>query len=275
MKEERWLSIDGVKNWQISTNNNITQDDVEQLNAVTEKTVFVVRNTKNLDPSVLRQIDNPNVIISVMGGFDYLEKKKRRENGVIRRTLYDTKTLAHIVTELENLESAMNPDYTEKEKAFWVFFTLANRFKYTDRLDMDGETPHDTNLRSLEIILNNEGVCAGFAQLYKECMDRLDIDCELQGLASAHDWNIITLDNKKYLMDLSDASCYSKQKNIPACLHCFGAISYDKHHNVSKDKEETPYNLETFSNSQLAELLNSVTSKIDSKKQANVMTRTM
>lgn len=253
------LSIDynGKPNWCVLEDGVISLDDVIVLNNVKKPTIVLVKNTKKLSTEVLSKIRNPNVVISVLGGFDYMKQDKRLENGNIRRTLNSPQNLCDVIKKLEKWEEKIDPNWSEAQKALYMYFNISYGIKYTDERDMDGEIPNATKYRSLQAVLEGEAVCAGFAQIFKEAMDRIGIPCVVQSRTGHHDWNIINLQGKNYLIDTSDASCYVKT-NPSAILIPFGTHGYDDHHDLKTEKEEKLYNLSTFSIKEVADLQKSI-----------------
>lgn len=71
------------------------------------------------------------------------------------------------------------------------------------------EQKYSSEIRSLRGLITKQTVCAGYAVILKEFMDRNNIECEFvrggtkSGQASGHAWNIVTIDEKKYPIDLT------------------------------------------------------------------------
>ena len=75
-----------------------------------------------------------------------------------------------IIEKFEELEKGIDPSWTDLEKALYVYVQLAKNVKY--------EHNDYVKDRNLCAILET-GVCAGYASIYKEAMDRLGVECDI------------------------------------------------------------------------------------------------
>ena len=102
-----------------------------------------------------------------------------------------------------------------------------------------------TTERSLNGILYGKLVCAGFAQVYKEMLDRIGINNYYQNQKDAHDFNIIEIDGKKYGVDVTWDN-NDKKNNNGRCG--FGRFGHDPEfytrHGHQLYREEFDFNLE-------------------------------
>ena len=79
--------------------------------------------------------------------------------------------------------------------------------------DPEYENKLSDEIRSLRGLIRQQTVCAGYAIIFKEIMDRNNIDCEyVEGhtkisndgkRSGGHAWNIVNIDGKKYPIDLT------------------------------------------------------------------------
>ena len=225
----------------------ITEDDVRTLNSITHKVIVVCHNTKELSPSILRRINNPNIQISVMGGLDYYHKKKFNASNYISRTLHSPNQLATIIEYFQKIENKMRYTWTDRQKVMFIYKSLCEALHYTRDDESDFENGEDIS-RSLSGLLYGRLVCSGFALVFKEAMDRIGVPCIYQNRSHSHSWDIIELDGKKYGIELTWECSNKKADNI--CR--FGYFGMDpnfyknRHHNLSQEEEETEYPLSTF-----------------------------
>lgn len=84
---------------------------------------------------------------------------------------------------------------TDYEKVKGVYEYLINHSRYNDYV-------RDQTCYSL--LVNGQGVCAGYASAMKYLLDRLDVDCIIASGVSkgeSHSWNLVRLDGMWYQVD--------------------------------------------------------------------------
>ena len=237
----------------------ITTEDVLRINKIQKKVILVLPNTKGQSPSIIRQIQNPNVSLSISGGIDYLNKKKFQDSEYIDRTILPPNVLASVIEYFEKIEKNIRYTWTERQKCMFVYKTLVEQLHYKYQNESEYENGHDV-VRSLEGLLYGKLVCSGFALVFKEAMDRIGIPCIYQNRSHHHSWNIIQLDEKNYAMDLT-WDCSHKNENN-ACGFCYFGRSKDfyqnPHHDVSNESEEIAYPLDEFDLDELSQDLSTI-----------------
>lgn len=202
-------------------------------NKLDKKTLIDVSSTKNVDMDSLSKIYNKKVRIRVRGGYD----KKRAEywsgkndvNPNIRKgkfgikglsyyedcNIYTIEDIVNITAEMKKIESGIMPEWSPIKKALYVYDRLREEIIYHPRY----ETQSSYEIRTLRGLISKRTVCAGYAMIYKEIMDRLGIECHyVEGCTTEadskkditnHAWNLLKIDGRFYPVDLTwDATRY-------------------------------------------------------------------
>ena len=180
-----------------------------------KKYMLVLKNTKGLSSDVFNEFCNTNnVQIRVKGGMDEEKNSKYDKHKYIERTIYSPKELCSIVGQYEKIEAKINPQWSDLAKSLFVYRTLAKNIKYDyDNMNNGGQVGID--IRNLRGMNTRSTVCAGYAMIYKEAMDRIGIPCRYINNPGAHGWNSIEadVDGKKtsFNVDMTwDRSGYNK-----------------------------------------------------------------
>ena len=151
-------------------------------------------------------------MFSVVGGLDYFNKEKYKNNYYISRTMMSPSGLAEVISYFESIENLINPEWNDIQKCMFLYDSLARDFHYEENYDTQIE--RGVAERSLNGILYKKLVCAGFAQVFKEGLDRLGINNIYQNRKRHHSWNIVELGGKLRGLELT-WDCYGKgQDNI-------------------------------------------------------------
>lgn len=193
-----------------------TSFDVNAINSVCDakrgETVLIeVPNTKGITSSDIRRLRD-NCAIRVSGGYDEDRinrhgnlKFKNGETGEYYTTavIYSKNETIKILEEIERIERGINPNWDSLTKLIYVYDRLKTGIMYDPKF----EQKFSSEIRSLRCLITKQAVCAGYSMILKEIMDRLGIECEyVEGYTqkgSGHAWNIVTIDGKKYPIDLT------------------------------------------------------------------------
>lgn len=176
-----------------------------------------VQNTKGITSSMIRQL-SPNISIRIAGGYD---TDRIRRHGNIRfkngetgeyytsAVIYTRNETIKILEEIERIESGLNINWSDIQKLLYVYDRLKTGIMYDPKF----EHKVSSEIRSLRGLITKQAVCAGYAMILKEFMDRNGIDCEyVEGhtkiedngeRTGGHAWNIVNIDGKKYPIDLT------------------------------------------------------------------------
>jgi len=177
------------------------------------KIVIELSSTKNISSTLLKQLPE-NLLIRVSGGYDE-ERVKRNakitykdgEKGTYyeEAVIYTRNELIKIIEEIEKIERGYNRNWSNIQKVIYTYDKLKREIMY----DPKYEHKPSSETRSLRGLVTKETVCAGYSLIFKEIMDRNDIECEyVEGHThkdgtGAHSWNIVIIDGKKYPIDLT------------------------------------------------------------------------
>ena len=233
----------------------ITQEDVERINAFKIRTNLVLQNTRGQSSEIISQINTDNVYFSILGGLDYYEKGKYNTQDYRERTQSNPKGLTKILQYFETVEAGINPEWTDTQKCMYAYNALAVDTNYVRDLDQDILTAGVTE-RSLNGILYNQLTCAGIAKTFKEMMDRLGINCYYQNQKSVHAFNVVELDGKLRGIDCTwDCTDRDDEK---CSFRNFGQDPefYKKYgHQIERDSEETVFDLTPFTEQEVKSYL--------------------
>lgn len=251
----------------------ITEEDVKKINRLNSYTILILKNTKEQDSQIIRKIISPNVKFSIVGGLDYINKRKFNDSHYILRTLHYPHILAKIIEYFEKIEKGIRYTWTDIQKCMYIYKTLTELLHYKYDCENDYENGRDV-VRSLEGVLYGKLVCSGFALVFKEAMDRVGIPCIYQNRINHHSWNIVKLNGKNVGVELT-WDCYNKGKNNTCQFAYFGRDSHfyeDKHHDISCEIEEQRYTLSTITESELSKDMSIITNLTNVRKEIMLQT---
>jgi len=215
-----WYKVSGV----------LTEEDIKKINLLPRKTILVIENTNGLTSELISKITSDNIMFSVTGGLDHFNRDKYKKADYVKRTLMSPKGLTKVIEYYEEIESYMKPEWTDTQKCMFLYDCLTKDFKYEENY----QTPLEigTVERTLNGILYKKLVCSGFATVFKEGLDRLNINNIYQNRATHHSWNLVELDGKLRGIELT-WECNNKGNDG---FHNFGYFGRDpefyenKHH---------------------------------------------
>ncbi|MBR3885003.1 MAG: hypothetical protein IKJ33_00860 [Clostridia bacterium] len=185
------------------SNKILTLDDVKLLNAE-RNSVVELQNTAGQSAEIIKQL-HPSVSIRIIGGYDAEAKKKYDNVRIQKRTIYTPNQVYLIISRFEQLEKNVDPNWNDLEKAAYMYQMLGTNIKY-DSFESKG-----VETSNLYTVLGG-GVCAGYASVYKEAMDRLGVKCEIINKQKTHSWNAINIDGKWFPVDLTWDAANIKNK---------------------------------------------------------------
>lgn len=162
--------------------------------------------------------------------------------------------MLEILDVLEEIERLINPVWSELEKAIFVYQRLCVNLYYNEYADR-------VKSRNLMVLVNGEGVYAGFALVYKEMMDRLGINCYYQNKQHHHAFNVLEINVRYYGLDLTwDIG----EKMYNKCSFEYFASDNNQefygnvHRNLKREKEETMFPLSVLSSEQIRTALKNI-----------------
>lgn len=262
----------------------LTKEDINKINSFKNRTTLILDNTVGLSSELVSKIISDRVVFSIKGGLDYETKEKYKEQKYINRTLVSPNGLKSIIKYFEYTENLIEPNWNEFEKAMFLYNALVVDMEYAENYEKI--QPPGTTERSLNGILYGKLVCAGFAQVYKEMLDRIGIKNYYQNQKDVHAFNVIEIDGKKYGVDITWDNNDKKNNNGRCGFGRFGHDSefYTRHgHQLYKeidisddfeitilekiyDNDEEIYDLSLLSMEQLNEYYSHIASKINARK---------
>ena len=162
--------------------------------------------------------------------------------------------MLEILDVLKEIERLIHPVWSELEKAIFVYQRLCVNLYYNEYADR-------VKSRNLMVLVNGEGVCAGFALVYKEMMDRLGINCYYQNKQHHHAFNVLEINGRYYGLDLTwDIG----EKMYNKCGFEYFASDNNQefygnvHRNLKREKEETMFPLSVLSSEQIRTALKNI-----------------
>lgn len=262
----------------------LTEGDINRINTFKNRTTLILDNTIGLSSELISKIRSNRVVFSIKGGLDYDTKEKYKQRKYIDRTFISSSGLKKIIRYFEYNESLIDPNWNEFEKAMFLYNALVVDMEYAygyENIQSVGTTE-----RSLNGILYGKLVCAGFAQVYKEMLDRIGIKNYYQNQKDVHAFNVIEVDGKKYGVDVTWDNNDKKNNNgrcgfgrfghDPEFYNRHGHQLYDEILNFDSndewvteriyDNDEEVFDLSLLSMDQLNEYYNHIVSRINSRK---------
>lgn len=174
-----------------------------------EKILVEVQNTKGISSLDIRKTNN-NVDFRIVGGYDErrvkLNKNSKYKSGetgdyYFSSVIYSKNETIKIVEKLEQIEKNINENWGKIQKLVYIFTYLKKSIMY----DPKYEKKTSNEIRTLRGLITKQTVCAGYSIILKEILDRQQIECEyVEG--KSHAWNIVTIEGKKYPVDLTWSS---------------------------------------------------------------------
>jgi hypothetical protein len=262
----------------------ITEEDINRINSFKNRTTLILENTVGLSSELVSKIVSDRIVFSIKGGLDYDTKEKYKKESYINRTLVSPSGLTKIIKYFEYNERLIDPKRNENEKAMFLYNDLVVDMEYGQKYE-NIQSPGTTE-RSLNGILYGKLVCAGFALVYKEMLDRVGIKCYYQNQKDVHAFNVIEVDGKKYGLDITWDNCDKKEHNGRCVFGRFGHDPefYTRHgHQLYKDvdddfnfesnntervydTDEEVFDLSMFTMDQLNEYYRNIESAVNNRK---------
>ena len=216
-------------------NRPINSSDINFINSLEDGSTIEFQNTKGLNKDLFRKIKT-TIKIRIIGGLDEKEKPKFNTEKYYARTIYTPMEIYKIIDKMESIEKGIDPSWNDLEKAMYVYKVLCEGMRY-DHIDMK-ENGRDLN-RSLFGFITGKAVCAGFAMMYKEMMDRQGIRCLYQNKQYGHAWNLLEVNGKLVPVDLTWDNTENEQDNNRCDFLYFGRDRFffnDPNHVVTDEK---------------------------------------
>lgn len=212
-----FVSVDKNKYKVVGT---LTEEDINRINSFKNRTTIILDNTVGLSSELVSKIESDRIVFSIKGGLDYDTKEKYKAQKYVDRTFVSPSGLKNIIKYFEYNESLIDPIWNEFEKAMFLYNALVVDMEYAENYEKIQSA--GTTERSLNGILYGKLVCAGFAQVYKEMLDRVGMKNYYQNQKDVHAFNVIEVDGKKYGVDVTWDNNDKKNNNGKCGFGRFG-----------------------------------------------------
>ena len=221
------ISSDEVKNYTI-----------DYLNNFSHRLIIEYPNTASLSRDFVSNVTNLKIGYRIVGGYDKNRidywTKRNLSNALVRKgrygilgvtyyedaNIYNKDTMIAILDNMKKIESGIMPGWSDLKKALYIYDRLREEIIYHP----DYEKQESFDIRTLRGLISKKTVCAGYACIFKEFMDRLGIECHyVEGATTVsdqkkevttHAWNIIKIHGEYFPIDLTwDAGSYRQGQN--------------------------------------------------------------
>lgn len=208
---------------------------LDYLNSFKGKLIIEAPSTRGMKSTDFIQFTNPNISFHIRGGYtkekaDYWnkldEKYVRNCTGFLGKkgvsyyedsNIYSISEMKKIVAVMENIESGIISSWSDIKKVLYIYDRLREEIIYHPKNEK--QTSYD--IRTLRGLISKKTVCAGYALIFKEMLDRQGIQCDyVEGRISNdgdklpnHAWNIVTIDGRDIPIDLTWDSTQYRQGN--------------------------------------------------------------
>lgn len=156
-------------------------NEIQMINP-NQKLYIEIPNTKGISSKMLRQLAS-NISIRIEGAYDK-ERVSRLgdikyadgETGEYYTTavIYTRNEAIQIISEMEKIEEGLKgQNFNQLEKIVYIYGKLKSGIMY----DPKYEYKSSKDIRSLRGFITKKTVCAGYAVMFKEMMDRQGIEC--------------------------------------------------------------------------------------------------
>lgn len=196
-------------------NEPLTEEMIEEINS-SSPVLLEIKNTVGLTPYLLEQLDD-SVQIRLYGAQDEKQDSKYGVSEVFENSTYTKEQLISVIGVLEEIESSIQPNWTDLEKALYTYITLESVLGYRD----DKEFADRPEYNGIYSIVKGAGTSKGIATLYKEAMDRQGVLCRYLSRGNNNAWNEVKINGVYYPLDLSmDVLFHNDVKNEGAIGIC-------------------------------------------------------
>lgn len=182
-----------------------TLDHIIQLKS-NERILIELPNTVGLTQSIIDRIPS-NVDVRIDGGLteEYAKSIKNEYMDYLReKATYSKEELSAIITKIETIENNNDPSWNSYEKALFLYEYMKVDIVYREPQDVGDIASTYQRTRTWDTLTgltNQLSTCNGYAHIYNELCTRQGIEC-CQVASNKHAWNIITIDDKNFLVDI-------------------------------------------------------------------------
>lgn len=204
-----------------------------------------VPNTIGLNADDFRKLPNNIKTIRIVGPYTdrlvdiHKGKFFKRDDGALieadkdfyNTSLYNKNETIKILEEIQNIEKGIDSNWSDLQKVIYFYDTLKRNIFYDPKF----ETNASTETRSLKGLVSKKTVCAGYANIFQELLQRQGIKCHYI-LGVGHAWNAFEIDGKTYPIDLTWDNTRYRTGDFSS--HSFFATNIEK---FNKSHKTEPY----------------------------------
>ena len=181
--------------------------------------VIEINNTTELTLDLIEKIPD-NVKVRVTGDYnvDFMNTFKSAQqsgNGTLRNVTYTKEQLKSIMTEINEFEKGIDPNWSDMQKARYAYDYLKNNIEYHDVKQIhelsskEGMAGNNADRLArydgLVNLIEKSSTCQGFAATYQELLTRMGIEARivsgnLNG-EGQHVYNVVKIDGKTFIVD--------------------------------------------------------------------------
>lgn len=171
-----------------------------------ERVLVEIPNTVGLTHSIINKLPS-NIDVRIDGGLteEYAKSVRNEHMDYLReKSTYSKEELDSILTKMESIEKNIDPNWTQYEKALYLYEYMKADIVYREPEHADDISSTYLRTRTWDTLTgltNQLSTCNGYAHIYTELCTRQGIECS-QVASRSHAWNIITIDDKNYLVDI-------------------------------------------------------------------------
>ncbi len=195
-------------------------------NKTTESILISIKNTKELSSDMLKTLtSSTNVSVRIAGGYD-TERVQRnsKEDYYKKAVVYSRNEVIKMIAEMEKVEKGIDKKWPEIQKAVYIYDKLKTNIMY----DPAYEKKDSHDIRTLRGLMTKKTVCAGYAMIFKEMLDRQGIENDYveggkKGKPHSHAWNLVKINGEIFPVDLTWDSTIHRRGNFKS-NHFFANI---------------------------------------------------
>lgn len=190
--------------------------DPKILEYISDDDLIELENTNNLTLDNLALLPD-NIRVRITGGFtfEYMSGLKNpNETNLYEKCIYTKEELIQIISVINDIESNLNIDDSQYQKALKVYEYMKKNILYRVPKNYDGITNgfgmknRDRCFDTLIGLIKKVSTCNGFAFIYQELLTRQGIKSYLIGgkyllnSEGQHAFNVVEIDNYLFLVDI-------------------------------------------------------------------------
>ena len=211
------------------------------------KILVELKNTKNINSELISKLEK-NIYIRIAGAYDekrmecykrtkFHDKFNEEETYTCKEFYYDSviysrNELIKILREIERIELGIKNDFSDIQKLMYLYETVKRNIMY----DPEYENKIHNKIRTLRSLIEKETVCAGYAVILKELLDRQGIE-SYYVQSKTHAWNVVRIEDKLFQLDLTRENYNYRNTGEDSFMYFCCNNSYLSEKNIPNEKE--------------------------------------